>query len=157
MAGPALAVVGRGTNATAADATGLVPPRGSHYPLANCMRQQIHGVLDLWCWATFTEGSFHVTRFGCDERLAVISAEEFFRNSTDKYGEAEIPEGTEYLVPSRRYTDPEERTKRHAKYVDADKRPKGYLRLIELGLVALSASAGRKAHKAITSRRTTTR
>jgi hypothetical protein len=32
------------------------------------MRQKIQEVLDLWCWATFTAGNFHVTRFGCDER-----------------------------------------------------------------------------------------
>jgi hypothetical protein len=119
------------------------------------MRQQIQEVLNLWCWATFTQGSFRITRFGCDEQLAVVSAEDFFKNSTDKPGEADIPEGTEYLVPSRRYTDPEERWKLHAKYVDPDKRPKGYLRLIELGLVALSAKAGRKAHQAIASRHTT--
>jgi hypothetical protein len=85
--------------------------------------------------------------------MAGIAGHKSHQRRPHQCNETEIPEGTEYLVPSRRCTDPEERTKRHAKDIDADKRPKGYLRLIELGLVALSASARRKAHKAITTRR----
>jgi hypothetical protein len=117
------------------------------------MKKEITDLLDLWCWATFTEGRFMITRFYGDELLAEVSVDEFFRNSTDMQlmgvTPADIPEGVEYLVPSRRYTDPEERHKQYAKYIDPDKKPRGYLRWIELALIALSTAAGSKAHKAI--------
>lgn len=114
------------------------------------MKQEIMDLLDMWCWATFTEGRFKITRFYGDELLAEVSVDEFFRNSTDMQlmgvTPTDIPEGVEYLVPSRRYTDPEERHKQYAKYIDPDKKPRGYLRLIEWALIALSSRAGSKAH-----------
>jgi hypothetical protein len=61
------------------------------------MKEEILDVLGLWCWATFTNGVFKITRFCGEEVLAEVSIDEFFRNSTDiqRMGvtAAELPEG----------------------------------------------------------------
>ena len=117
------------------------------------MKQELKDLMDLWAWATFSGGTFKITRFYSDELLAEVPVDEFFRNSSDiqlmGVTPADVPEGVEYLVPSRRYTDPAERHKQYAKYIDPDRKPRGYLRWVEWALIALSTRAGSKAHKEI--------
>ncbi len=118
------------------------------------MKKQIQQVLDLWCWATFTNGKFVITRFCGDEVLAEIPADKFYRDSFDQYQASDVFEGLEYLVTAGRYTIPGERDKRTAQYyVDPEDRPRGYLRFVEWGVIALASRVNRKGHEAIEARR----
>src|SRR5689334_23968799 len=49
-----------------------------------------------------------------------------------------------YTTLFRSYTDPAERHKQYAKYIDPDRKPRGYLRWVEWALIALSSRADRK-------------
>jgi hypothetical protein len=117
------------------------------------MKREILDLMDLWAWATLTGGSFKITRFTSDELLADVSVDEFYRSHNDiqfmGVTASELPDGLEYMVPSRRYTDPTERHKRYAKYIDPEKKPKGFLRCVEWALIVLSSRVGAKADAAI--------
>jgi hypothetical protein len=118
------------------------------------VKKEIQKVLNLWCWATFTDGRFVITRFCGDEVLAEVSADKFYRDSFEQYQASDVFEGLEYLVTAGRYTIPGERDKRTAQYhADPEGRPRGYLRFVEWGVIALAMRVNRKGHEAIKERR----
>lgn len=122
------------------------------------MKKQIQEVLDIWCWATFTDGRFVITRFCGDEVLAKVSAEELYRNSFPQYRPRDVFEGLEFLVPGGRYTIPGERDKRVPQYyAHSENKPRGYLRIVEWGVVAIALRVNRKAYEGIVERRTSGR
>lgn len=120
------------------------------------MKEQIQKVLNLWCWGTFTDGRFIITHFCGNEIIAEVSAEEFYRNSFPQYRPSDVFEGLEYLVTAGRYTIPGERDKRPTAkyYADPGDRPRGYLRFVEWGIVALASRINRIGHEAVEARRT---
>lgn len=118
------------------------------------MKKQLQKVLNLWCWATFTNGRFVITHFCGDEVIAEVSADEFYGSSFPDYRTRDVFEGLEFLVPSGRYTIPGERDKHAAQYYpDPENKPHGYLRVVEWGVVALAHRANRKAYEDIVGRR----
>lgn len=122
------------------------------------MKKQIQKVLDIWCWATFTDGRFVITHFCGNDVLAEVSAEELCRNSFPQYRPHDVFEGLEFLVPSGRYTIPGERDKHVPQYyADPENKPRGYLRIVEWGVIAIALRVNRTAYEAIVEQRTSGR
>jgi hypothetical protein len=113
------------------------------------MKQAIQELLDSYCWATFTEGRFRITRFGCAELLAEVSVEELVRSLPDRDsmgGPAmEISEGVEVLVPGRPSRSATPRGEPAAGHLDPESKPVRSLRWIRWALAHLSSRTIREA------------
>lgn len=101
---------------------------------------------------------FVITRFCGDEVLVAALADKFYRNSFDPYRASKVFEVLEYLVTAGRYTIPGERDKSATRYyADPEARPRGYLRFVEWGVIALASQVNRTGHASIEERCTSGR
>ncbi len=122
------------------------------------LKQEIQKLLDDLCWATFTEGRFKLTRFGCDELIAYSGADELFRTLPDSSfmgRPAAIPEGVHFLVRCPRFSPAEPLNERAAEPLGRGNKPDRPVRWIRWALGRLSSTSLRRARSEIHSYNTT--
>lgn len=117
------------------------------------MKREIQKLLDDYCWATFTRGRFEITRFGCDELIAEIHADDLFHSLPDMsflgYAAAEIPEGIDLLVPCRRYLRAAPLHRPAAEHLGPEDKPGRSLRWLRWALERLSSRSIREARERV--------
>ena len=115
------------------------------------MKQELQKLLDDYCWATFTRGRFEITRFGCDELIAEISADELFRSLPEMSfmggAAAEIREGIDLLVPRSRFPRAAPLGRPAAEDLGPENKPGRSLRWLRWALERLSSRSIREARE----------